>query len=561
MSLPPSLIHVKRKRTEDAPVPSFLRIEHHTKRHRSDAFLYRRHDPEAAARAATTSAAFPAPRPPTIHISKPGDENRKKTNSGAEAGSTEQAGVAPASPQQTDGAAPAPASAPGGRTTTEPTREASPRPHRTVSAAEPRRFHLSRNSLLAAHSTVASLLGVPGTAARVGRRRTRYGLHGQTAAPEFAAVFVERGKRRRRHALAKQAAAASTTAHTRTTTTTPTVEAVQAPLPKRPGWKGPKKPAGESAATAGTAPAGQGATSGVGEENKRLASLPPSVLNRQWNTDMDKLAREMNDYTLEIIGRNLARMQDETTAAAAAAAAANNRRALDRQQGEMDKLAAERRRAAYDKYKPKPVPRSAARQPPSPTQRGGRDAQDGGGGGGGGGGYSGDDDAAMEDLLATDAAAASGMSGEDGLDEGSETDEDDYVTETYIRIPGHEMSQVQAAASAGGPGNVGLLVFDNEPDMEFFYGAEEDSEEEFEDDEDENAENYYAHDYPEDEVSSDDEYDRDPYRHYRNGNASDLEEFEDSDDEEERRGEGDGEAAFDGMAHLANMRLTKASEI
>lgn len=45
------------------------------------------------------------------------------------------------------------------------------------------------------------------------------------------------------------------------------------------------------------------------------------------------------------------------------------------------------------------------------------------------------------------------------------------------------------------------------------------------------AENYYTHDYPEDEVASDDEFDRDAY-HYQTGNASDLEEFDDSDDEE-----------------------------
>lgn len=38
------------------------------------------------------------------------------------------------------------------------------------------------------------------------------------------------------------------------------------------------------------------------------------------------------------------------------------------------------------------------------------------------------------------------------------------------------------------------------------------------------AENYYTADYPEDEVESDDEFDRDPYR-YRTDNAAELEEF------------------------------------
>lgn len=43
------------------------------------------------------------------------------------------------------------------------------------------------------------------------------------------------------------------------------------------------------------------------------------------------------------------------------------------------------------------------------------------------------------------------------------------------------------------------------------------------------AENYYTADYPDDEVDSDDEYGRDPYQ-YRDGNASDLEEFDDDDE-------------------------------
>lgn len=42
------------------------------------------------------------------------------------------------------------------------------------------------------------------------------------------------------------------------------------------------------------------------------------------------------------------------------------------------------------------------------------------------------------------------------------------------------------------------------------------------------AEDYYTADYPDDEVASDDEYGRDPY-HYRTGNASDLEEFDEDD--------------------------------
>ena len=104
-----------------------------------------------------------------------------------------------------------------------------------------------------------------------------------------------------------------------------------------------------------------------------------------------------------------------------------------------------------------------------------------------------------------------------------------------------------------------MLVFDTEPDIDFFYGGESDSEEEFwEDEDDENgefdpllprethsmickgversnmlikstAEGHYTADYPDDEVDSDDEYDQNPYS-FRTGNASDMEEYGVEDD-------------------------------
>lgn len=42
------------------------------------------------------------------------------------------------------------------------------------------------------------------------------------------------------------------------------------------------------------------------------------------------------------------------------------------------------------------------------------------------------------------------------------------------------------------------------------------------------AEDHYTADYPDDEVDTDDEYDRNAYN-YRNHNASDLEEFDEND--------------------------------
>lgn len=43
------------------------------------------------------------------------------------------------------------------------------------------------------------------------------------------------------------------------------------------------------------------------------------------------------------------------------------------------------------------------------------------------------------------------------------------------------------------------------------------------------AENYYTADYPDEEVATDDEYGRNAYS-FRNGNASDLEEYDVDDD-------------------------------
>lgn len=45
------------------------------------------------------------------------------------------------------------------------------------------------------------------------------------------------------------------------------------------------------------------------------------------------------------------------------------------------------------------------------------------------------------------------------------------------------------------------------------------------------AENHYTADYPDEEVASDDEFDRNAYN-YRTGNASDLEEYDEDEDED-----------------------------
>lgn len=101
----------------------------------------------------------------------------------------------------------------------------------------------------------------------------------------------------------------------------------------------------------------------------------------------------------------------------------------------------------------------------------------------------------------------------------AEDDDGDWVIDEYIRVPVHTVKVTM------NPSDVGVLVLDGEEDNVLFYGADDEEEDDFlEDDEDENAENHYTADYPEDEVDSEDEYNRNAYlfRH----DASDDEEFD-----------------------------------
>jgi hypothetical protein len=230
----------------------------------------------------------------------------------------------------------------------------------------------------------------------------------------------------------------------------------------------------------------------------------PESLQKDQDSDMDELTQSMNEFVMQQIGKNLAQIAER-----------------DRK----DEAAAARKASATtspqsSKFKPKaPAKRYAERHP---------------------------------EVAASQKGPAPTMPANDEYDSISD---EEYVIETYVRV---------AAESLGkdvDPEKVGLLVFDNEPDVDFFFGEEGDSDEEWpEDDEDENgeptncllthrareqsgltnpatAEDYYAADYPDEEVDSEDEYNRAAYQ-YRTGNASDLEEYditlehegEDSDD-------------------------------
>jgi hypothetical protein len=91
-------------------------------------------------------------------------------------------------------------------------------------------------------------------------------------------------------------------------------------------------------------------------------------------------------------------------------------------------------------------------------------------------------------------------------------DDSDYIIDTYIRVPADVMELDTNAET-----NFGFLVLDGQDDIDEFYNAEiESDEDEGYDDEDENAENHYSADYPDEEVESDDEYGRNPYQYANN---------------------------------------------
>jgi hypothetical protein len=75
------------------------------------------------------------------------------------------------------------------------------------------------------------------------------------------------------------------------------------------------------------------------------------------------------------------------------------------------------------------------------------------------------------------------------------------------------------------------------------------------------AEDYYAADYPEDEVESDDEYGRDDY-HYRTGNASDMEEFDGvGEDDDIAKSDDEANVRLPGAADLWRLEKTMRAKL
>jgi hypothetical protein len=137
---------------------------------------------------------------------------------------------------------------------------------------------------------------------------------------------------------------------------------------------------------------------------------------------------------------------------------------------------------------------------------------------------------------------AAALETQNGTNDGDamDIDTEEYVFDTYIR----EVVLPDADGKLPEPtGTVGFLLI--KEDEEDWWNGEDESDKEFDtDDEDENAEDYYANDYPEDEMDEDDEYDRNLYqKKFRNG--SDDEEYNvDEDDNVIGSGEDEDDAHF-----------------
>ncbi|TRX94849.1 hypothetical protein FHL15_004310 [Xylaria flabelliformis] len=428
MSVPPQLIRVKRKATEEAPV-SYLRVQE-TKRHRSDVFVYQRQNGEIA-------FAENIPRQiqkPVIHTSP-----ASRQSAAFQSAATRQAKDAAANKGNINdddhvsriASSRATASAP-----------ASTNALDSTSISEPRRFHMSRKEMLLAASPYAD--------------RSHGGMSKKRPA---TAMFVERNIKRVSSKVPDKLHAANHVSATTVLASTgaPATEAMEIDRPEPRKFKKP----GIAKLTAAR----------ESKPNDK-PQLPKSMTDR-WNVDMQQLTADMEAYAMQQIGLNLQRAEEE------------------RREQETPRI----KTSSQLKFKPKAPAKRYAERHPEKVQT-----------------------PVDKDMVDADV-------------ETSDSDDGDYIIETYVRVPASSMGDHVP------PQSVGLLVFDAEPDLEFFYGEDDESEDEWaEDEEDENAENYYTADYPDEEVATDDEFGKNPYA-FRTDNASDLEEYDvESDDQFDEEG-------------------------
>jgi hypothetical protein len=154
-----------------------------------------------------------------------------------------------------------------------------------------------------------------------------------------------------------------------------------------------------------------------------------------WDVTDERLATEMQAYTMAEIGKNLAQTEAETP------------KPKPRSQPLRGYIHED---ASHSKFEPKkPAQRYAGRHP---------------------------EEKALHDTA---------MEVDEPYHEGEDLDDDsDYIIDTYVRIPAHAVESEQQK-------NFSLLVLESQPDIDEFYREEEDSDEEADDeDEDENGNLY-----------------------------------------------------------------------
>lgn len=243
---------------------------------------------------------------------------------------------------------------------------------------------------------------------------------GNTKKRSAPALFVERRIKRISSRTVEKLQAASDAPHS-TTTTGGNAPATQDSLPADKGMDVDKAEPRKYKRPGVAKLASKG-----GSAPKAKTELPQALTNRL-DMDMDLMAEKMNAFALEQIGLNLQKAEEE-----------------QQQRAKTQKMAPT---SPQLKFKPKaPAKRYSERHPEATPEP------------------------ADKEMADADASV-------------SDTDDDDYIIETYVRVPASKLGQNVP------PQHVGLLVFDGEPDIEYFYGEGSDSEDEWaEDEEDENGE-------------------------------------------------------------------------
>jgi hypothetical protein len=401
MSLPPVVVHIKRKATED-PVEllrkyrsATLASEHaltrfegvhesNSKRQRTD-YVFSRQETSASSNDPSISPATPQ-----------GVRRIKQLRRSA---SSQSLGTRPSEKISQ----PAPSSAQyldGGARDTLPTTSSIDPNQIPLKIAQPRRFHISRPS------TPSNALG-PSPGGQIRKRKVE------------PTIFVERRTRPR-----------SSEGKTAQEGQDGGTEASVSDQPQQQQARKQKKPG--LAARSSTLPVKKASPSKPTHSQPTQNISLPSGLMMAWDVNSEQLAAEMQAYTLQEIGRNLAASEAETPIPVSESSHVH--------------------KSPPSKFKPKkPALRYSERHPEDKNPRSSRMETD--------------DQFVDEDM----------------------DDDSDYVIDTYVRMP------VELVEFEDQERNIGLLVLESQPDIDEFYREFSESEEEDdEEEEDENGRNSFS---------------------------------------------------------------------